>query len=105
VKHFWDYTFDDVKTFCDQRRRSFSLMFPDADTTLPGHDDVVQELDANGLGHLLQSPRDRQVFRAWRRVARRMIVYQNHRGGGIADSRPENLTRRDQWMKKLAGPW
>ena len=69
--------------------------FPERDTSLPAHDDVVEQPHADRLRGRGEAARELPVFARRRRVARGMVVVQDH-GGGLPDERaPQDLARLD----------
>src|SRR5438552_3617292 len=59
----------------------------------PGHDDVIEHLDAQRLAGFLQATSDGKVFVAGRGVAARMIVYQDDGFSGVLDGRAIDFAR------------
>ena len=68
----------------------------EAVVSIAADDDVIQNADAHHFSHLLQPPRNLDILGARRRVAARMVVDKDHRGGGFADDRIVNFARVDE---------
>ena len=56
-------------------------------------DDVVEHVHADQLAGINESSRERHVVRAWRRVAARVIVRHDDRGGVRQERSLEDLAR------------
>ena len=61
----------------------------------PADDHMIQHPDVDNPASIDELPGDAQVFTAWGRVARRVVVNDNHPRCAVLDRRPENLT----WMR------
>src|SRR5919198_4919617 len=59
----------------------------------PADDDVVVDAQVEQMGAFHQLARQAHVFAAGRGIATRMVVKQDHRGGGLQDRRLEDLAR------------
>src|SRR5258708_21186982 len=59
-------------------------------------DDVVEQLDVDGLGGFAELPRHLHVRGARRRVAAGVIVDTDNRGGAVPDGFAEDLARMGQ---------
>ena len=59
-------------------------------------DYMIKYFDTQQLPSFAQSPGEQEIFLAWRGIAARMVVGQDHRRGALLNGRLEKLARMDQ---------
>jgi hypothetical protein len=55
---------------------------------------MVEDADADDIAHFAETAGDLQVLLRWRRVAARVVVDEDDRGGGVAHDLAEDVARR-----------